>query len=326
MQYKSFSQLSKNITQNLSELYDGDFDLVVGIPRSGMIPAYMIGLYLNVNVTTLDAFLDNRKLVTGSTRKTKNKLECAWDAQRVLLVDDSIASGKSMQNALEQIPAELRKKVTSLAVYSSKKSRKDIDIYLEYVPMPRVFEWNVFHRNLMENACLDIDGVLCVDPTEEQNDDGEKYIDFILNAKPLFIPSSRVKALVTSRLEKYRSQTEQWLTKHGVEYEHLIMLDLPTKEERQRLGAHGAHKAKCYIKSDSDFFVESEQAQAIYIMQQSGKPVFCTGDNRMYTPGMGVSLLKSPSNFAKRMKSFMVSKMSDGLIRFIKPIYKSIFR
>jgi hypothetical protein len=38
----------------------------------------------------------------------------------------------------------------------------------------------------------------------------KKYI-FILNAPPLFIPGSKIGTIVTSRLEKYRIQTETWL-------------------------------------------------------------------------------------------------------------------
>lgn len=325
MNYKSFADLSHDITQNLFKLHNEDYDLIVGIPRSGMIPAYMIGLYLNVHVTSLDAFIDNRKLITGSTRSAKDELEFAWDATKVLLVDDSISSGQSLSLVLDKIPEKLKEKITTLAVYSSSKSRRDIDIYFEYVATPRVFEWNVFHRDLMARSCLDIDGVLCIDPSEEENDDGEKYIDFILNAKPLYIPSSKVKALVTSRLEKYREQTKLWLEANNVQYEELIMLDLPSKEERQRLGVHASHKSNYYSRSKLDFFVESAPSQAVAIMQSSGKPVFCTGNNTMYTPGMSLALIKSPKSLIKKIKRITVSRIPKPFIKLIRPIYKSIF-
>ncbi|MGE6328533.1 phosphoribosyltransferase, partial [Psychrobacter pacificensis] len=106
MKYKSFANLSQDIIQNLFKLHSENYDLVVGIPRSGMIPAYMIGLYLNINVTSLDAFIENRKLTSGITRKTKTNLVFAQDAKRVLLVDDSINTGKSLVSALGHIPEE----------------------------------------------------------------------------------------------------------------------------------------------------------------------------------------------------------------------------
>lgn len=128
-----------------------------------MIPAYMIGLYLNVHVTSLDAFINNDKLTSGISRDTKSPLVFANDAQRILLVDDSIVTGKAMQSALEKITDDIKRKITTCAIYSDKKNNSNIDIYLECVKRPRVFEWNIFHRRLMKASGLDIDGVLCVD-------------------------------------------------------------------------------------------------------------------------------------------------------------------
>lgn len=93
---------------------------------------------------------------------------------------------------------------------------------------------------------MDIDGVLCVDPTPEENDDGPRYREFLLNAQPLFIPRTEVGTLVTSRLEKYRPETMAWLKKNHVKYDKLVMLDLPNKEARQRANCHASFKAKEY--------------------------------------------------------------------------------
>ena len=121
-----------------------------------------------------------------------------------------------------------------------------------------------------------MDGVLCVDPTDEQNDDGEKYIEFILNAKPLYIPTFKINSIVTSRLEKYRAQTEQWLKKHNVQYENLYMLDLPSMKERRRLKCHAEFKAKIYAqKEDCSYFIESDRKQAQQIAYMTGKQVIC---------------------------------------------------
>ena len=60
---------------------------------------------------------------------------------------------------------------------------------------------------------MDFDGVLCRDPTEEENDDGDKYRYFIANVEPIFKPSVEIGWIVTSRLEKYRDLTENWLKK-----------------------------------------------------------------------------------------------------------------
>ena len=65
----------------------------------------------------------------------------------------------------------------------------------------------------------------CVDPTPEENDDGPRYREFLLNAQPLFIPRTEVGTLFTSRLEKYRPEIMAWLKKNHVKYDKLVMLD-----------------------------------------------------------------------------------------------------
>jgi uncharacterized HAD superfamily protein len=326
MNYKSFDELSEDIKNNLHVIQLGQFDLIVGIPRSGMIPAYMIGLYLNIDVVDFDGFVHNRPLRRGTVRKTKVPLYHAYDAQRILLVDDSIASGNSLKKILSELPFDLKHRVTTMSVYSSELDRNDVDWYLEYLPMPRVFEWNIFHRKLLGTACVDIDGVLCVDPTEEENDDGERYQNFLLNAKPHIIPSYKIHSLVTSRLEKYRPQTEQWLKKYGVEYERLIMLDLPSKEARQKQNAHAVHKAR-YFKNQKDLniFIESNVRQAEEIMKYSAKPVYCVDDNIMLKPSMASIVLNNPHEVTRTLKSSIIKRLPNPIIRVLKPIYKLFF-
>ncbi len=319
MNYKNFDLLSEDIKRNLFKIHEGKYDLVVGIPRSGMIPAYMIGLYLNVTVTDLSSLIDNRPVRKGITRKVRKEIQISHDAQRILMVDDSIMSGASMRDSVEKLPKELAGRVTTLAVYSDRPKRDDVDIFLEYLPAPRVFEWNIFHRNLLGRACVDIDGVLCVDPTEEQNDDGAHYRNFLLNATPLILPTFRIHSLVTSRLEKYRPETEEWLRNHGIEYENLIMLDLPSKEERQRLGAHSTHKAGYFKRSkELDIFIESDSQQAQKIMESTGKPVYCVDENRMYVPGIPLQLVKSQRSVLNRFKCWLSQILPENFKKILK--------
>ena len=124
---------------------------------------------------------------------------------------------------------------------------------------------------------MDIDGVLCPDPTPEENHDGEKYRHFLLNAPPLFIPKVTIGTLVTSRLEKYRPETEAWLQKNHVKYNKLVMLNLPDMAARQRANCHASFKAKEYGSStDNMLFVESSMTQAVEINRLTKKPVLCT--------------------------------------------------
>ncbi|WP_323906308.1 phosphoribosyltransferase family protein [Aeromonas veronii] len=288
--YRSISDLASVISKNIN-IVPIDIDLVVGVPRSGMLPASMIALHLNTPLTDIYSYIDNRPLMAGQTRRVKkNSLSQCNQAKHILVVDDSIASGKSMQTAMSLL-SEIKNnvKITYCCIYGVPEAKSIVDIVFENVSMPRVFEWNIFHHQVVESACFDIDGVLCVDPTNDQNDDGDEYIKFILNAEPLFIPTKKIKFLVTSRLEKYRSETEAWLKKHNVNYERLFMLDLPDAETRRKLGAHSKFKSEVY-KSDmtTTLFIESELNQAINIANSTGKDVFCTETMAMVVPGANI--------------------------------------
>lgn len=97
------------------------------------------------------------------------------------------------------------------------------------------------------------------------------------------IPAYMIAALVTSRLEKYRPQTEQWLRENGVQYDKLYMLNVASKEERIRLGCHADFKAETYKRlDDCILFVESNSRQARQIAEKSGKPVICAETDEMF--------------------------------------------
>lgn len=316
MNYRSLNDLSRLSNECASKI-PNDIDLVVGIPRSGMLVASIIALKQNLPLTDLYSFLRNDDLKKGNTRTYKHaELVKPRDAKNILLVDDSISSAKSMRAAEELIRAIYNGNVVTMAVFAERHNRHHVDMYLELVEQPRVFEWNIMHHPFLTQACLDIDGVLCVDPTIEENDDGPNYRDFLSCTRPLFIPSVKVAHLVTSRLEKYRAETEEWLQRNGVQYGTLHMLDLPTAEERRRLNIHHKFKAEVYAKQPlTRLFVESEVKQAIEIMKLSGKPVYCIETNEMYVPGQVYNLKANTLRKSYSLKAKLIGKAKSILGR-----------
>lgn len=282
--YVSIAQLSADIRTKLHTI-PRDVDLVVGIPRSGMIPAYMIGLFTNRLVVDLETFLANGQAGHGQTRAVGAKLIEPFAARHVLLVDDSLRTGKSIKQCVERVrTAGFTGKITTCAIIVVPERGSDVDLFFREMPHPRLFEWNAFHHPQIENSCFDLDGILCVDPTAHDNDDGPRYIDFMRTARPLIVPTQRIGHIVSARLEKYRAQTEQWLSNHGIAYGKLHLIDLPSAAERQRLGSHASHKAQVYRDTNAVLFYESEIKQARDIAQLSGKPVLCIADMTLYLP------------------------------------------
>jgi uncharacterized HAD superfamily protein/hypoxanthine phosphoribosyltransferase len=277
LHYKNFLHLFLDIKKNIHKISDST-KLVVGVPRSGMIPAYMIGIILNIKVCSLDEFINNIKPSHGF--RPINTGEGG-----VLIIDDSCYSGASITAVKEKIRAAgiETADIKYAAVYCKPGSEGALDFALTTLEPPRVFEWNYMNHSFIEAACFDIDGVLCVDPTEEENDDGEKYRNFILNAKALYIPKYTIYALVSSRLEKYRTETIAWLKKNNVRFRHLYLLDAPSKAHRQRFNMHAKFKAGIYAGlKNTALFYESERSQAAEIAALTKKPVFCTSTDEYF--------------------------------------------
>ncbi|WP_416150489.1 hypothetical protein ACM26V_05825 [Salipaludibacillus sp. HK11] len=323
MNYRKYSDLRELINIYISIIQSKDFDLIVGASRNGMIPAYMVALYLNKNCCDLDSFMNNRALKTGITRKAKGDLKYPKEATNILFLEDYIDSSNFLSNSIKEFSNLEESNVTTLAIYASEKAINEVDIIFECVSGKISFEWNIFNQQYTESSCFDIDGVLCIDPTLEQDDDGEKYKKFLLNAPSLFKPSGKVNYLVTSRLKKYRSETELWLKKNKIQYGDLIMLDLGSKEERQKLGINANHKAEAYVKSEQHLFFESSRTEAKKIYELTKKPVYCVDTNEMFSNEM----MKSKVNHNKELppkhskRSLYIIKILDKLP---KPFYNSL--
>lgn len=272
LEYRSINDMTEAILRNMHKL-PHDIDLVVGIPRSGMLPANLIALFLNKPFTDIDSFIEGRVYASGE----RGAFIENGQTKKVLIMDDSLRTG----NALEKAKGKL-KNITETnsyllifgVVYATSKSCGNVDFFCENIDSPRLFQWNLFHNDhFTTNACFDIDGVLCPNPPVD--DDGIQYVSYIENAPILYKPSVEVDTLVSCRLEKYRNITEKWLKNNDIRYRRLIMLDMPNKEARQKWGKHGEFKGNIYKESKNVLFVESSYYEALSIAKVSGKPVFC---------------------------------------------------
>ena len=295
MQYRTLADLCALVRNNIHQI-PHDIDLVVGIPRSGMLPANMIALFLNKRLTDLHSFIEGRVLESGERKQYIHDSAI----RKVLVVDDSVYGGRAMSEAKDLlVPLKDKYDFVFLAPIVTSEGVAYVDLYFEVIDDTRIFEWNVFHHSILEYACLDIDGVLNLDP--EIDDDGPIYTDFVKNATPLFIPTVPVGALVSCRLEKYRQYTEQWLNEHNVKYNELELLPIATKAERIKWGRHGQYKGEYYRNSNYCLFIESSKEQAYVIAEISHKPVLCVETNEMLIIPEKVTLSKRIRRKIKRI-------------------------
>lgn len=252
MNFISYAQFMKDIEEFAKQL--PRFDAVIGISRSGLIPATYLALHWNALLSSV-----NTVGMFERSPRIKN-----LEVESTLVIDDSYFTGKSMNAAREY----LGNKVKYAALYP-KNNNHNLDYYYKVVPYPRVFQWNVFHHIATRDGCFDMDGVLCRKPTQQENDYGPNYLKFLSSTKPLVIPTFELGEIITGRLEKYRPQTEAWLKRHNIKYGELFM-------RPGRSINIAAYKAECYMKSDCSLFFEDEPQQAFVIRYLSGKNVLCT--------------------------------------------------
>lgn len=301
MFFRSINDMNMTILRNLS-MVPQDIDLVVGIPRSGLLAANMLALYLNKPITDLDGLLEGRMLSKGKRVVTNFDDDIIGSAKKILIFDDCISRGTEINKAKKRIEeAGLSDRVIYGCVFSFPENPHLADIVMEIIPRPMCFQWSCMYTPELSLMCVDIDGILCQDCPKEQDDDGEKYLEFLENATPLFIPTYEIRWLVTSRLEKYREHTERWLAKHNIPYKELIMLDADSNAERQRDGAHWKFKADFYkSQKDAWLFIESDPYSASEISKAAGKPSMCPVSAAMYgiEGSEEVELVKQLSGFS----------------------------
>lgn len=270
--YRNFNYVNALILNNLERIPE-DIDLIVSIPRSGLLIGTLIAEYTNKASTDLFSYLadvDNYKLNVGSFAPASS----VKTAQNILLVDDSMGVGITMDKAKDLVRKKNPTcKITTCVGWVEPFSTNKVDIYFSIL-RDQFFPWSVLKRGISD-ACCDIDGVLTEDVPAEIDDDGEKYINFLKNQKPKFRPDRKIHTLVTGRLEKYRGITEEWLRQHNVQYGNLIMLNLPNKQEKMKQDT-GNFKAEIFRKSGLPLFIESDFREGNVIKSLNpDKCVYC---------------------------------------------------
>ena len=152
-------------------------------------------------------------------------------------------------------------------------------------------EWNLFNSQMTIDLAFDMDGVLCEDCPPGDDDDGERYGQWMDSVRPLWVKPKRrpIACIITARLEKYRDRTEAWLSRHGIRFKKLVMG--PWDSARERAGKVSAWKADQLTLWSNRYrrdgngplmYVESDPSLAREINKRSSIPVLCIADNKVH--------------------------------------------
>lgn len=279
MRYYTCNDLCEAVYRNIYKI-PHDIDCVVGIARSGMIPATIIATLLHKPLYSADGFCSGKSEGCGLRGRYFRESR----SNSILLVDDTVFQGNAIVDAVRQIRPHYSGQIITCTAFGEGPGVDKVNIVLQDIRGGNqyLYEWNVFQHNpeFMCRCIYDIDGVLCVNPPDDHNLAAyEAYLD---NAVPLITPVSKVGALCTCRLEKYRARTEAWLAKVGVTYGELCMVNLPDHETRARWNRWAEHKAEFYqSKPWAQLFVESSEWEANRIHQMTRKPVLSIETNTL---------------------------------------------
>lgn len=137
---------------------------------------------------------------------------------------------------------------------------------------------------------MDFDGILCRDCRPEEDDDDQRYLNFLSTAEPVFLPRKvTVPLIITARLEKYRQQNEAWLQRHSISWSKLVMHPAETLSERRRddiveyKAIHYSEWASRHRALPGQaIFIESDDYQAKAIAARSGRLVVCPASGQVY--------------------------------------------
>jgi uncharacterized HAD superfamily protein len=214
----------------------------------------------------------------GSGNRIVDPSGIGLGSKKIYLVDDSSGSGLAMKRCYDHLRTIVSNEIIKAAIYANSITKQSLDIYARSYEL-HFFEWNLFNCT---PVMYDIDGVLCRDFTEEECRDEELYLKTLRSMRrtqnnPVKYPLS----LVTGRLEKYRTETEKWLTDSGFRIKSLIMWP------EDHTGTHeqvGLWKAEHFAKSGYSIFCESSEVQAKTIFKATGKTVLCMDNMTVYHP------------------------------------------
>jgi adenine/guanine phosphoribosyltransferase-like PRPP-binding protein len=266
---------------NLIAKIPPDITAIAGVARSGLSAATMLSMYLHLPMITIRQTM-NDVIQTGNGWRLGGSKHVNPRTEKILVVDDTVMTGNSLKAIAPLIDREFGNAIYA-AIYVNPAATRKPDIWSVDLPWPHILEWNVFNSILSPFTAMDFDGILCHDCPPGSDDDGPKYLDFVRNALPLYMPRRcPVPLIVTARIEKYRAETEAWLRRHGIAWHRLVMHPATTLRERQRdnIAAYKAHHyatwAQHFVaRPGPHIFFESEDRQAREIAQVSKLLTIC---------------------------------------------------
>lgn len=255
------------------QLRSGDYDVVVGIPRSGMIPAAMASLSLGVPLWTMGK---HGPSPLGAGLRMQDVKADQRKVKRMLILDDSSASGAQMALAKKAMALPHLKDydVTYAAVIVTPSGRRNVDLHHTVIELPHWFEWNFFGNTKLLRGFK-----VCAELEVLADEEGN-----LMNTVPRF---SHIPTIMTALPATPHNETitRRWLTEQDITHDNLLLRpsDIALNSEE-----HIAWKVKQASRLGTGLFVAARANQAVRLTEHKFKTVLC--------PCLGKSIQKDPEN------------------------------
>jgi len=256
-----------------------EVDAIVGIHRSGSIPAAIIASTLHLPCYV---YTDQDGLIElaggGRTGGIQSEGKCR------LVIDDTVSTGGSIQRAKTWLSVnDPGNRYLYAAIFATPHGASELDLFAHTLRIPHLLEWNFLNSHHCRTSAIDLDGVLCFDPPpfDESTPEGRAaYLAWIASARVRYPARwGRIASIVSYRCEYTREATEAWLAANGIEFDALHLF--PGEPEERTFRAD-QWKGKKYKSSSAKLFIESSSKQARDIHAFTRKPVLDIESKRLY--------------------------------------------
>jgi orotate phosphoribosyltransferase len=234
---------------------------VVGVARSGLLPASLLAMHLHLPLGILredakDAIAAGHGWRLGKQQRPNGPL---------LVVDDTVMSGTSLRKSKAIAAKALAgRELLWAAIYVAPSAKTKPDIWVHDLEAPHFLEWNLFNSVHLPRMAFDYDGILTIDGT----------------TRPQYLPRrGEIPLIITGRGEQDRVPSLAWLAQHGVRVRKLIMFPGQTPSDPLPIARY---KAEHFAASGLSYFVESDPVQAAEMARLAKRPVICPAAGEVF--------------------------------------------
>jgi hypothetical protein len=224
------------------------YDAIYALPRSGLLPATALATRLAMPLYAMTPH--GPQPLNHGYRSAAN-----WKNHRPtrpVILDDTAFTGHATRPYRDRYP--------TATVYTTDPSL--VTHYAYILPPPHWLDWHYWHSPHMQNAILDLDGIITANQTGR------------LLRRPV-----APMAICTARGPEYAHETRQLLHRLGLAHVPLHMAPDATIYDPEQAAQY---KATIYAQSRATQFAESEDPIAQRIAQLAHKTVICPTTATVY--------------------------------------------